>query len=83
MDVSRDPRWDSADRAVELGHWPMWPLLRTDLGLALFRELAMTVRDSILRRLSRSSDTEIRVSPMTVAWLKLHGREYDKHQAHL
>ena len=82
-DVSSDARWDGADCAVELGHWPTWPLLRSDLVRAFLRELAMIVRDSILRRLSRSSDAGIRVSPMTVAWLKQHEREYDKHQADL
>ena len=83
MDVSSDARWDGADCAVELGHWPMWPVLRGGLVRAVLRELAMTVRGSIRQRCSRFSDTEIRVSPMTVAWLKLHEREYDKHQADL
>jgi len=81
MNVSRDTRWDSADRAVELGHWPRWPLLSSDLVLAFLRKLAMTARDSIFRGSWRFASTEIRVSPMTIAWLQLHEREYDKHQA--
>jgi hypothetical protein len=58
-------------------------LLRGDLVLALVRQLAITVQDSILRRLSRTPDAEIHVSPMSIAWLQLHEREYGKHQAEL
>ena len=40
-------------------------------------------RNAILRRLARFFDTGIRVSPVTVAWLKLYEGEYDKHRADL
>jgi hypothetical protein len=82
MNVSSDgAREPDRPGGVEVGLWPMWPLLHGDLVLALVRELGITVQDSILRRLSRSPDAEIHVSPMSVAWVELHEREYDKHRA--
>jgi hypothetical protein len=60
---------------VELGQWPISLLLRSESVLVLARELATTVRESIRRR---SSD--IRVSPMSLTWLRMHECEYDKHR---
>lgn len=84
LDVSSDCALEHGRLCgVEVGRWPMWPLLRGDLVLALVRELAITVQDSILGRLSRSPGAEIHVSPMSIAWLQLHEREYDKRGAEL
>jgi hypothetical protein len=64
-------------RGVELRQWPTsLLLLRGDPVFVLARELATIVRESIHRRSSR-----IRVSPMSLTWLRTHECEYDKHGA--
>lgn len=84
MDVTHDGALgDRRLRGVEFGQWPISCLLRGELVLALARELATTVRDSILRRLSRSPGPKIHVSPMSITWLRIYEVEYDKHRAEL
>lgn len=68
---------DQRLRGVELGQWPIsLLLLRGEPVLVLARELATIVRESIRRR-----SPEIRVSPMSLTWLRTHECQYDKHRA--
>jgi hypothetical protein len=61
--------------------WPAFSVLRAELLFSLGDDLAVTIRDSILGRLSHFGDTRIRVSPMSLEWLQTHQTEYDKHRA--
>jgi hypothetical protein len=65
-------------RRCGVGLRPILRLLHGELVLALVRELATSVRES---RLRRSPEAEIHVSPMSIAWLRIHAGEYDKHRA--
>lgn len=66
---------------VELGQWPISRLLHGELLLALVRELATSLRQSMLRRSSRSPGAEIHVSAMSLQWLRTFEDDYDKHGA--
>jgi hypothetical protein len=57
---------------------PCWP--RT-MGVALVRDLATSVRDSVLRQLSRSAGNTIRISPMSPQWLQVYEDDSSKHAA--
>lgn len=85
MDVTHDGALgDRRLRGVEVGQWPVSRLLRSEFVLALARELAATVRDSILRRSSSLfPGAKIHVSRMSLTWLRVHESEYDKHRAEL
>lgn len=85
MDVTHDgvlgDRWL---RGGQLGQWPISRLLHGAWVFGLARELAATVRDSVLLRWpSRSSGAKIHVSPMSLTWLRRHEGEYRKHLAEL
>lgn len=68
---------------VTLGEWPISRLLRGELWLALVRELAMSLPESILRPSSQSPGPAIHVSPMSLQWLRRYEDDYDKHGAEL
>jgi hypothetical protein len=81
MNVLGSGALEQRESAVQVRPWSMWPPLYGEGMFALVRKLTVAVPASIYRRLSRSPVAEIRVSPMSVAWLELHQRDYDKHQA--
>lgn len=69
-----DALGDQRLRGVERGQWPTGLLLRGESVLVLAREMATTVRESV-----RRWSSEIRVSPMSLTWLRMHECEDDKH----
>jgi len=63
--------------------WPASSALRAESLFSRGLALAVTVGDSIRRRLSRFGADRIRVSPMSIEWLQTHEAEYSKHSAEL
>jgi hypothetical protein len=68
---------------VGVGCWLTSYLFRAELMLSLGRNLAATMRDSILRQVSRCGAARIHVSAMSDTWLQMHETEYGKHRAEL
>lgn len=68
---------------LRAGGWLTSYVLGAELMLSLGRDLAAAVRESILRRASRSRAARIRVPAMSDTWLRMHETEYDKRQAEL
>jgi hypothetical protein len=63
--------------------WPASSVFRAEFLFSLGRDVAVTIRDSVLRGVSRFGDSRIRVSPMSLEWLLAHEAEYSKHPAEL
>ena len=61
-------------------HWPPVSSYRAEVVFTLGRDLAIAVRDSIVRRVSRRGGARTRVSPMSLDWLQTHEIEYRKHR---
>jgi hypothetical protein len=78
----------TSDRAYGLKRLPigdhLWqPVscsIRAEVVFTLGRDLAIAVRDSIVRRVSRRGGARTRVSPMSLDWLQTHEIEYRKHR---
>jgi len=58
-------------------------LFGAELLFSLGRDLAAAIRDSIVRRATQRLAARIRVSPMSLTWLRMHETEYDKHRVEL
>jgi cytosine/adenosine deaminase-related metal-dependent hydrolase len=58
-------------------------VFRAESASCLGRDLAATMRDFILRRVSACVATRIHVSAMSDSWLRMHETDYDKHRAEL
>ena len=65
------------------GGWLTSYVFRAEAALCVGRDLAATVRDSILRRMSWCGAARIHVSGMSDSWLRMHETEYDKHRTEL
>lgn len=63
--------------------WPAPSVCRAEFLFSLGRDVAVTIRDSVLRGVSRLGESRIRVSPMSFEWLLAHEAEYTKHPAEL
>jgi hypothetical protein len=78
-----------SDGALEGGRLPVgdadgWLnscVCRAELLLSLGRDLAASMRDSILRHASVRGACRIHLSAMSETWLRMHETEYDKHRA--
>jgi hypothetical protein len=82
MDMTRDGTWeDHRARGVDTVQWLVSRLLHGESLLALVRELATSLRASMLRPSSPSPSAEIHVSPMSLQWLRTFEDDYDKHGA--
>jgi hypothetical protein len=66
----------------DVGGWHTY-VCRAKAAFCLGRDLAATVRDSILRRVSGCGAARIHVSGMSDSWLRMHETEYDKHRTEL
>ena len=66
-----------------VGRWLASYVFRAELVLSFCRDLAAAVRDSIVRRASRSGAADIHVPAMSDTWLRMHETEYDKRRAEL
>ena len=67
----------------DVGVWLNSYVCRAESALCLGRDLATTVRDFILRRVSACVATRIHVSAMSDSWLRMHETDYGKHPAEL
>ena len=67
----------------DVGGWLNAYVYRAESAFCLGRDLAATMRDSILRRVSGCDAASIHVSAMSDSWLRMHETDYDKHRAEL
>ena len=67
----------------DVGVWLNSHVFRADSALCLGRDLAATMRDFILQRVSACVATRIHVSAMSDSWLRMHETDYEKHRAEL
>jgi hypothetical protein len=65
----------------DAGGWLNSWVVRAELLLPVGRDLAASIRDSILRHASRRGPSRIHVSAMSDAWLRMHETDFDKHRA--
>lgn len=70
---------DHRQHRVESDYWPIPLPLGNEFRL-LVRKVA-TGRGSVVRWSSRLLGRDIRVSPMSDTWLRVHEAEHDKHGA--
>ena len=68
-------------RMGDAGGWLNSWGVRVESLLSLGRDLAASMRDSILRHASRRGASRIHVSAMSETWLRMHETEFDKHRA--
>ena len=81
----------TSDRAFGSGRPPIagehcWPasfVFRAEFLFSLACDVAVTIRDSVLRGVSPFGDSGIRLSPMSLKWLQMHEAEYSKHPEEL
>jgi hypothetical protein len=84
LQATSDRAFASGRRPIGIEHWgPAHSALCAELLFSRGLALAVTVGDSIRRRLSRLGADRIRISPMTIEWLQTHEAEYIKHPAEL
>jgi cytosine/adenosine deaminase-related metal-dependent hydrolase len=67
----------------DVGGWLNSYVLHAESAFCLGRDLAATIRDAILRRVSGCSAARIHVSGMSDSWLQMHEIDYEKHRAEL
>ena len=82
LQATSDHAFASGSRPIGIEHW--WPAYSGLCAESLFSRgvaLAVTVGDSIRRRLSQLGADRIRISPMSIEWLQTHEAEYSKHPA--
>lgn len=77
------PLDDSRPSVVDADQGAIHDLFSAESLFSLGRDLAATIRDSIVRRATQRLAARIHVSPMSVTWLRVHDIEYDKHRAEL
>ena len=65
----------------DAGGWLNSCVVQADVLLSLGRDLAASIRDSVLRHASRRSASRIHVSAVSDTWLRMHETEFDKHRA--
>jgi hypothetical protein len=82
LQATSDRAFESGRRFIGLEHW--WTTSSAFRAETLFSRglaLAISVGDSMRRRLSPLGADSIRVSPMSIEWLQTHEAEYSKHPA--
>jgi hypothetical protein len=67
--------------AGDADKWPISYLLRAEYLWSLSCDLAIAIRDSMVRLPSRCGVARIQVSPMSLTWLQMHEIECEKHRA--
>ena len=67
----------------DVGGWLNSYVFHAESAFCLGRDLAATMRDAILRRVSGCSAGRIHVSGMSDRWLRIHQTDFDKHRAEL
>jgi hypothetical protein len=84
LQATSDRAFASGRRPTGIAHWwPAYSALCAESLLSRGFARAVTVGDSIRRRLSRLGADGIRISPMSIEWLQTHEAEYSKHPAEL
>jgi len=84
LQATSDRAFESGRRPIGVEHW--WTASSAFRAETLFScglALAVSVGDSMRRRLSPFGADSIRVSPMSIEWLQTHEAEYSKHPAEL
>jgi len=82
LQATSDRAFERGSRPIGIEHW--WPgssALRAESLFSCGLALAVTVGDSMRRRLSPFGADSIRVPPMSIEWLQTHAAEYGKHPA--
>jgi len=67
----------------DVGGWLNSNVFHAESAFCLGRNLAATMRDAILRRVSGFGAARIHVSGMSDSWLQMHETDYDKHHPEL
>ena len=67
----------------DVGGWLNAYVFHAESAFYLGRDLAATIRDAILRRVSGCGAARIHVSGMSDSWLRMHETDDDKHRAEL
>ena len=67
----------------DFGGWLSSYVFGAELVLALGRDLAAMVRNSVLPRALRSGAARIRVPPVSDTWLRMHATDDGKHHGEL
>jgi hypothetical protein len=68
---------------LDVGGWLNAYVCRAESAFCLGRDLAASMRDFFLRRVSACVATRIHVSAMSDSWLRMHATDFDKHRAEL
>ena len=82
LQATSDRAFERGRRPIGIEHW--WSgssALRAESLFSCGLALAVTVGDSMRRRLSPFGADSIRVPPMSIEWLQTHAAEYSKHPA--
>jgi hypothetical protein len=74
---------DSRSSFGDVDRRPIHAIFCPELRFSFVSDLAATIGDSIVRLAARWPVSPIRVSPMSLAWLRMHETEYDKHRVEL
>ena len=82
--LTRDGALDDRRSAFgDVDRRPIHDVVCAELRLSSVSHLAAAIRDSIARSVARWPVSPIRVSPMSLAWLRMHETEYDKCRVEL
>ena len=74
---------DSRSFIADIDRRPIHALWDAELRFSFVNDLAAMIRGSIVRFAAYWFFSPIRVSPMSLAWLRIHVTEYDKHRVEL
>jgi cytosine/adenosine deaminase-related metal-dependent hydrolase len=67
----------------DVAGWLNSYVFHVESAFCLGRDLAVTIRDAILRRVSGCGAARIHVSGMSDSWLRMHETDYQKHRPEL
>jgi hypothetical protein len=72
-----------AGSRLSVGGWRNSRVFHAESAVCLGRDLAATIRDAVLLRVSARGAARIHLSGMSDSWLRMHETDYDKHRAEL
>lgn len=85
MDLHVTPDGALGDRLSvgDVAGWLNAYVFHAESAFCLGRDLAATLRDDILRRVSGCGSARIHVSGMSDGWLRMHETDFGKHRVDL